>query len=185
MSLSEVDLRSVLAGDAAATEHFVSELRALASKISGGRYRLFDEDAQDVLAQVLLKLWENDREALRRWRNECSLETYLSVVVHRQCLMRLRGQRRSPIAQAEVDPDSIASEPVRDLVERQQEWHTCRDALARLSRRDREIIELRYLEDLEYEQIVARLGITPGAARKALHAALGRLRAKMKKHGHG
>lgn len=49
------------------------------------------------------------------------------------------------------------------------------EAVARLPKLDREAILLRFFEDLEYEEIARRIGITESAARKRVSRALKRL----------
>lgn len=181
MSLRDFDLGALLNADAAAETRFLAELKDLVFRISRRQYRFSQPDSEDLLAQILEKLWKNDREALRRWRNDSPLETYLAVVTNRFCLMRLRSAKRSPLA-AEFEgvgtTAAVAPADAGDAVER---WELCQAALAGLPLRDRRIIEMRYLSGLEYGDIVTRLGLTHGAARKALHTALERLRNELRR----
>ena len=179
MSLQETDIRAVLGGDSAAAERFLADLKTLVFRIARRQYRFSLEDSEDVLAQMLEKLWDNDGDALRRWRGDSPLETYLAVVANRFCLMRMRARKRVPETD-EHDADRLPSAPIPDPVIGRERWEACRAALERLSERDRQIIEMRYRSDLDYKQIVAQLGLTPGAARKALHTALERLRVELR-----
>lgn len=54
-----------------------------------------------------------------------------------------------------------------------------RAALARLPRRDAEILLLKYTEDWSYQELAARLGISTSAVEARLHRARQRLRAAM------
>jgi RNA polymerase sigma factor (sigma-70 family) len=179
VSLADIDLRKVLDGHGPSTERFVAELKARALAIARRQYRFSQPESEDVAAQVAMRLWQNDLEALRRFRGEAPLETYLAVVVNRECLMRLRARRRSPVDAVDSLPAGAAVDPPEDRAEARQRWEACAAALARLGERDRSIIGLRYVEGLDYPAIVARLGISNGAARKALHTALQRLRAEI------
>jgi len=51
-----------------------------------------------------------------------------------------------------------------------------RDLLALVSEKDREVLQLAYLEDFDREALASRLGTTNGAARMRLHRALDHLR---------
>jgi len=51
-----------------------------------------------------------------------------------------------------------------------------RSALDRLTRRDREILLLKYTQDWSYREIASRLGISQSAVQTRLHRARGRLR---------
>ncbi len=54
-----------------------------------------------------------------------------------------------------------------------------RNALARLARRDREILLLKYTEDWSYRQLAEHLGISESAVQARLHRARGRMRNEM------
>ncbi len=54
-----------------------------------------------------------------------------------------------------------------------------RDALARLSRRDAEILLLKYTEDWSYRELAAHLGISDSAVETRLHRARARLRCEL------
>lgn len=180
MSLEETDIRAVLRGDSVAAERFLADLKTLVFRIARRQYRFSLEDAEDVLAQMLEKLWDDDGDALRRWRGESPLETYLAVVANRFCLMRIRARKRS-LEMEEDDTDRVPAATSEDPLIGRERWEACRAALSRLAERDRHIIEMRYQSDLDYEQIVSRLGLSAGAARKALHTALARLRVELRR----
>jgi len=181
VSLQDFNLQSLLDADSAAETRFLAELKDLVFRISRRQYRLSHPDSEDVLAQILEKLWKNDREALRRWRNDSPLETYLAVVTNRFCLMRLRSAKRLPPTTGIEELESIAALAPSDTGESIERWKRCKEALAGLPDRDRRIIEMRYLSGLEYDAIMTQLGISHGAARKALHAALERLRNELRR----
>lgn len=50
-----------------------------------------------------------------------------------------------------------------------------RAGLASLSAAERDVVELRVIDELDYEEIGARLKITPAAARTRVHRGLSRL----------
>lgn len=54
-----------------------------------------------------------------------------------------------------------------------------REALARLPARDAEVLLMKYAEDLSYDEIAERLGISFSAAQARLHRARNRLRSEM------
>jgi RNA polymerase sigma factor (sigma-70 family) len=181
MSLRDFDLHALLSGQAASEALFLAALKDLVFRIARNQYRFAPADAEDLLGQIVEKLWRNDREALRRWRNDSPLETYLAVVTNRFCLMRLRAAKRAPSTSGLETLESLpagASSQAGAVAER---WESCKSALAALPERDRSLIEMRYLSGLEYDEIVARLGISHGAARKALHTALERLRVELRR----
>lgn len=182
MSLEETDIQAVLAGGSPAAARFLADLKQLVFRIARRQYRFSPEDSEDVLAQLIEKLWENDGDALRRWRGDSPLPIYLAVVANRFCLMRLRTRKRSIEAHDDDEAERVPAPAAADPVLARERWAACRAALERLAERDRRIIEMRYLADLGYDEIVSGLGGTHGAARKALHTALDRLRADLRRN---
>jgi RNA polymerase sigma-70 factor (ECF subfamily) len=99
----------------------------------------------------------------------------------------LRAGRRSV---AREEPPALADESVRELADRllapgtgpsaalsqRERAARVRAALDRLAERDREILVLRYLEDLSTAETAAVLGCSEGAAKVRLLRALRRLR---------
>jgi RNA polymerase sigma-70 factor (ECF subfamily) len=70
---------------------------------------------------------------------------------------------------------AAGTSPSRRLI-RQEQGHRVRAALAELAPRDREILVMRHLEQMETPEIAAALGITAGAVRNRQLRALIRLR---------
>src|SRR5207253_299220 len=61
-------------------------------------FPLTAEDTEDIAAQVLLQVVENDYAALRQFRGHSSLATYLTVIARRTCVHELA--RRAPVREA-------------------------------------------------------------------------------------
>ncbi|MER7754654.1 SigE family RNA polymerase sigma factor [Kitasatospora sp. NPDC097643] len=88
---------------------------------------------------------------------------------HRDWWRRLRN-RELPIASA---PDRPGRD---DLAERHAQQELLRQALGRLTRRERTVVVLRYYGDLGEAAIAAELGIAQGTVKSTLHRALSKLR---------
>ena len=83
------------------------------------------------------------------------------------------ARRTRPTEQDTRDPDPLdwlLAEERRELV---------RTALARLPRRDAEILLLKYTEDWSYRELAERLGISQSAVQARLHRARQRLRTEL------
>src|SRR5438094_931784 len=68
------------------TIHYTAHLRSVV---------LEPEDVEDLAAEILLQIVANDYAALRQFRGNSSLATYLTVIARRTCVHELT--RRSPI----------------------------------------------------------------------------------------
>src|SRR5262249_1959729 len=74
--------------------HLVQHTAALRS------HELQPEDTEDIAAQVLLEIVDNDYAVLRHFRGQCSLATYLTVVARRTCVQEL--VRRAAAREADI-----------------------------------------------------------------------------------
>lgn len=142
--------------------------------------RVTPEDTEDIAAEVLLKLVADDFRALRDFRGNSSLATYLVVIARRTCVKELarrqgvkdairRGESRVPEAEPDDAPAAVKG------IERLEEVDKL---LKKLGGREREIVRLYYLEGRTYEEIstetdvpVNTIGAVLSRARKKLREA--------------
>jgi len=117
--------------------------------------------------------------ALGRFRGQCQFRTWLMTIggnVLKDAHRRSRRARVVPLGDdlraTDGDPHerAVAGEAERRLVA----------GLEQLPRMQREVFLLRAQQGLEYEEIAAALGTTPGAARVHYHHAVRRLKEHMK-----
>ena len=109
---------------------------------------------------------------------------WLYQLAVRQALLHRRkaGRRRKLVSQfaerGSAPRAEVAADPLGWLVtlERRQ---LVRKALARLPRKEAEILLLKYTEDWSYRQLAARLGTTTAAVESRLHRARQRLREQL------
>ena len=178
--MDAIDFDRLLADDPNHVDRFAIELERLALAIARRRYRLAPAEAEDVLIAVVHKLWDDEKAALRAWRREGTLRSYVASIVHRHCLLHLRRQLRLSVEIATDSLDSFEAPTPTEPWERGEMLATCRDAAARLSPRDREMLALRFAEGRDYEEIIGVTGLSYGAARKAVHSAVRRLREQVR-----
>lgn len=129
--------------------------------------------------EVLSRVFHKALRGLPDFRGDSRLSTWLYRIAWREALRqagkeRRREAREAPLEAALSRPDG-AEDQLRTL-ERRETAETVRAALARLPARDREVLALRYLEDLPHAVIAERLDIGESAARVRGHRALTRLR---------
>ena len=178
--LDSIDHRLLLQDDRDTVARFVAGLERLALRIARAHYRFRPDEAEEILLEVVRKLWDGDKAALRAWRGEGSLESWLTAIVHRFCLMELRRRKRRSAEVATDRLDEFEAEALPEPFEREELRRLYRVAATELSERDRRLLQLRFEEERDYPAITAELGLSYGAARKALHSAIRRLREKMR-----
>jgi RNA polymerase sigma-70 factor, sigma-E family len=125
-----------------------------------------EADADDLLQTTLVKVylaWDRieDRARLTAFARTTMSRSYVSA-------WRRWGRHESPSAEP---PDRSATQ-INPVDERDLIWR----GLDRLGRRQRAVVVLRYLEDLELSAIAEILGISVGTVKSQLSRALDNLR---------
>jgi RNA polymerase sigma-70 factor (ECF subfamily) len=136
---------------------------ALAYRLTGS-----PDDAEDILHDVFLGL----PEALRRYDERGSLESWLKRVTARVALTHLRSQDRRREVQLDdalVSPPSGAADRLGDLVAVQR-------AIDALPETQRVVFVLREVEGYSHAEIGELLDITANASEVRLHRAITSLR---------
>lgn len=126
-----------------------------------------DEAAADAVQDAYLKLWSG-RDSLDAVRNP---RAWSQAVMRNLCIDRLRTklpEGESP------DPETPAPEPDDGPTELQERALA---AIRRLTPRERELVRLRLVEDLSYEEIARSKGQSEVALRVSFH----RLKNKLKR----
>jgi len=129
---------------------------------------------EDLVQEALFRAFR----ALASWRGEASFRSWLFRIGAnlRKDLYRREGKRVVvPIEDADV-PDGSDPEGEAGATEMEERL---RDGIGRLPRLQREVFLLRAQQGMEYEEISASLGTTPGAARVHYHHAVKRLKEMM------
>ena len=138
------------------------------------------EDARDMTQDAFMRVWEKASQ----FRFESRFSTWLYRIVTNLCRneARRRGRRALPIemddSEALIPTESGTPEKALLLKEQQEILHT---ALTRLKAKQREILILREMENLSYEEIAEILGCSIGRVRSRLHESRMQLR-KILKH---
>jgi RNA polymerase sigma-70 factor (ECF subfamily) len=134
------------------------------------RYAKNPSEAEDIAQDALLRAWRR-RSTLR---DETRRKEWLATIVRNEAFRQRARLRPDPVDTAEIF-EAAEDEAVIATVER-ADLHA---ALNRLDERDRQLVELRYQEDLTQEAIAKRLGIPEGTVKVRLHRVRDKLRQAM------
>jgi RNA polymerase sigma-70 factor (ECF subfamily) len=140
-------------GDDQLVQEVLAETFA-AAWLSSGRFRDQGEGAAPWLHGIA-------RNLVRRLRRDVAIET--------------RARQRLGLPTLESD----SFEPIVERLSAGQEFETFSEEFARLPTEQREALELRVVEALDYAEVGRRLRISPGAARVRVFRALSTLRAQI------
>jgi len=164
-------------GDAAAWHELVARYTALLLSVVR-RHRLQDDDAEDVVQTVWLRLVEH----LGELREPAALPGWILTTARHECLRVIRGRRVMPSSDpfehrsaAGADrPEETLDAPMLDA----ERHEALLVALAELPDRQRALLTL-LIEDppVPYEEVGARLGMPVGSIGPTRARALARVRA--------
>jgi RNA polymerase sigma factor (sigma-70 family) len=134
-------------------------------------------DVEDVVQDVFLAALEH----LPRFRGDSSLATWLTAIAVNKCrsVRRRRLLRLRLLSWARGRLPRQAGQAADCGPLRRERHEQVRRAVGRLPGRLREVVVLRYLEEMPIEQIAKVLRISPGAVGSRLHRARLRLAAEL------
>ena len=128
------------------------------------RMVLCHEDANDVLQNTFLKAWSS----LDTFRGESKLSTWLFRIAVNESLNHLEKQKKS--VRFDVDEDGAAnllqSDPYFDGDETQLQLQ---EAIGTLPEKQRIVFNLKYFQEMKYEDMSQVLGTSVGALKASYH----------------
>lgn len=133
-------------------------------------------EAEDLTAQAFLQAWEAiDRYQIRG----APFVSWLLRIAHNLGVSHLRSRRESAELPETLVDHSRLGDPEAAL-QRQVEGERVREAIMRLRGDQRQVIILRFVEDLEYPEVAEIVGKSVAAVRVIQHRALNALRKQMR-----
>jgi RNA polymerase sigma-70 factor (ECF subfamily) len=137
---------------------------------------LSSEDIEDIAAEILLKVVDDDYAVLRRFKGMSSLPTYLTVIARRICVRELiKRHREEELGHTNAhrafieDGSSGEAEAIASAEEVER-------MLEDLPEREAEVVRLYHLKYQNYRQIGKKLGIPENSVGPILAKARQRLR---------
>lgn len=147
-----------------AREHYEGVYRFCARRVGVER-------AADVAQETFLTA----QKALKNYRGESSLSTWLFGIAHNECRRIYRQARATPVT-VELDPARCGVDRTEgDVLNRE----ALRSALAGLSAEHREVVMMHEIEGLTYDEIATIVGVPAGTVKSRLHHAFLNLRKEM------
>lgn len=131
-----------------------------------------EDEARDVVQDVFLKLWQK-KEELDQVEN---MEAFVMRMTRNRCLDIIRAQRLVPM-DAETDRQlKQASTDVHSSIELSESAGQVRQLIDQLPELQRQVMHMRDIEQLEYEEIAELTGLQVNAIRVNLSRARKKVR---------
>lgn len=127
------------------------------------------DDARDVLQNTLMKAWQS----LDKFRGDSRLSTWLYTIAHNESITFLT-KRTAELEMTADDP----SDYLKNLVETDvwfdgdETQKQLRLAIASLPDKQRQVFNLRYYDEMPYEEMSQVLGTSVGALKASYHFAV-------------
>ena len=137
-----------------------------------------EEDAMDAAQETFLAAWRG----LGKFRGEAAFSTWLTRLATNASLDLLRKKKRSGQEVSLEDAEEGGAQPVseeelpQEQVERQERVEAVQQALLTLSDEHREVLVLREMRQLSYEEIADALDISVGTVRSRISRGREKLR---------
>ena len=145
------------------------------------KYLRDKEDAEDVLNEVFLKIWEN-RHSLK---TNTSFQSYLFTIAYNNIRQRfLKKGREEKYIQAFAEENLIDSCNGEDQIDYMQIVQKINKAIDLLPARRKEIFNLSYKEELKNHEIADRLDLSEQFVKNQLSIARKYIISKIKEDNH-
>ncbi|MBN1950588.1 MAG: RNA polymerase sigma factor [Bacteroidales bacterium] len=133
------------------------------------KFLIHHDDTDDVLQETFVKVWKG----LEGFRAESKLYTWLYRIATNEALSFLRSKRRRfllPLVDVEQQLlESLSSDP---FFEGDALQLKLQKAILQLPEKQRLVFNMKYFDDLKYEEISEVLGITVGSLKASYHHAV-------------
>lgn len=133
-------------------------------------------EAEDLTAQTFLRAWE----AVPRYQvRGAPFVSWLLRIAHNLGVSYLRSKRESSQLHDGIVDEKMRIDPESSYMQTADE-ELVREAILRLREEQRQVIILRFIEDLDYKEVAEIIGKSVAAIRVIQHRALNALRKQMK-----
>lgn len=163
------------------TQSFSKLIAVYENKLYHHAFRMLksEEDAQDAVQEALLKVWRK----LDSYSGTAAFSTWLYTIIHNVCLDILRKKKRtgeqSQISlyqnsndeeEFEISVEDNAPGPYEN-VQKKAAVSALKEAIAQLSQEHREVIVLRDIDGLDYDEIASITGASLGTVKSRISRA--------------
>ena len=166
---TEDDIRKALAADTEKAFRMISDLYGRKLYWHIRRLVITHDDADDALQNTFLNAWKN----IGSFRSESSLLTWLWAIATNEALNIIRRRGRE---------NSVALDDVEEILASSAEGSTWFDgdaatvrlqnAILKLPEKQRAVFNMRYFEEMTYEDMSAVTGTSVGALKASYHHAV-------------
>ena len=158
-----------------ADRSFFNQIEEIRNKIFRITKRILvsQEEAEDATQEVIVKLWQMDESKRNGFK---SLEAYSVTMAKNYCLDRLKSKQAQNLSLDERYSGSV-SDSLTKKIEQRDDLNWVGKLIDELPEKERMIIQLREIEQYDFDEIASILNLPEGTIR----VYLSRIRKKLRK----
>ncbi|RYF22950.1 MAG: sigma-70 family RNA polymerase sigma factor [Flavobacteriales bacterium] len=127
------------------------------------------DDADDLVQETFVKVWKN----LQNFRSDSQLYTWIYRIATNESITFLnRKKNRNNISLDEVNSELAETLASSSYFDGDKIQRKLQEAVLTLPEKQRIIFNMKYFDDMKYEEISAVLGTTVGALKASFHIAV-------------
>ena len=168
--MTNLTLEQRLQNPSLAREAFTEAIAAFSERLYWVIRRMVNnhDDANDLLQNTFMRAWQS----LEMFRGDAKLSTWLHKIAINESLTFLERERKR-LALSVDDPDARLSEMIEadEWTDGDELKKKLRIAIAQLPEKQRLVFNMRYYDEMPYEEMSEILGTSVGALKASYHLA--------------
>ena len=138
------------------------------------------DDADDVVQDIFVKVWKN----LGNFREDSQLYTWLYRIATNECITFLNKKKQKQNVSLDDDTTAYLAESLADgnYFNGDKAQMKLQQALLTLPEKQKLVFNMKYFEDMKYEEISDVLGTSVGALKASYHLAVKKIEAFFNNH---
>lgn len=137
------------------------------------------DDANDLLQNTFLKAWQN----LENFRGDAKLSTWLYKIAINESISHLeRERKRANLSLDDQESQLVHLIEADDNINGDALAQKLREAIATLPEKQRLVFNMRYYDEMKYEDMSEILGTSVGALKASYHLAMKKVESFFKEH---
>lgn len=128
------------------------------------------DDADDLVQDIFVKVWKN----LKNFREDAQLYTWLYRIATNECITFLNKKKQRQNISLDDDNAAYLADALTDSTyfDGNQAQLKLQEALLKLPEKQRLVFNMKYFDDLKYEEISEIVGTSVGALKASYHLAV-------------
>ncbi|RFZ85870.1 sigma-70 family RNA polymerase sigma factor [Mucilaginibacter terrenus] len=132
------------------------------------------DDADDLTQDVFIKVWKN----LPGFRNDAQLYTWMYRIATNECITFLnKKKQKNNVSIDDVDYELADTLSSSDQFSGDQIQRKLQEAILTLPDKQRLVFNMKYFDDMKYEEMSDVLGTSVGALKASFHLAVKKIEA--------